>query len=144
VLRSDVIRKLLLGVDPETRLPGNAYTRETSRQVYDALRHKAAMGLEAGYSVIIDAVALMPDERRSFAEVARSLAVPFSGFWLEGPVSTLEDRIRKRHGDASDATSEILLEQMRNSPGPIDWISIDASGGPEDCAAAVRRSLAAS
>jgi uncharacterized protein len=144
VLRSDVVRKLLLGVDPETRLPANAYTREMSQRVYDTLRQKAAIGLEAGYSVIIDAVALMPEERRSFAEVARSLAVPFLGFWLEGPVSTLANRIRERYCDASDATSEILLEQMRHGPGPIDWIRIDASGGPEDCAAVVRRALAAS
>jgi aminoglycoside phosphotransferase family enzyme/predicted kinase len=144
VLRSDVIRKLLLGVDPETRLLPNAYTREMSQRVYDTLRQKAAIGLEAGYSVIIDAVALMPEERRSFAEVAHSLAVPFSGFWLEGPESTLANRIRKRHCDASDATSEILLEQLRHSPGPIDWIHIDAGGGPEDCVAAVRRALAAS
>ena len=59
VLRSDVTRKLLLGVDPEERLPATAYTRETSARVYDALRRKAAMGLAAGYTVIIDAVALM-------------------------------------------------------------------------------------
>ena len=143
VLRSDVIRKLLLGVDPETRLPANAYTREMSQRVYDTLRQKAATGLTAGYSVIIDAVALMPEERRCFAEVARSMAVPFSGFWLEGPAATLANRIRERRRDASDATSEILAQQMRHDPGPIDWIRIDASGGPEDCAAAVRRAFAA-
>jgi predicted kinase len=144
VLRSDVIRKLLLGVDPETRLPPSAYTREMSRRVYDTLRQKAATGLAAGYSIIIDAVALMPEERRSFAEVARSMAVPFSGFWLEGPAAALANRIRKRRRDPSDATSEILAEQMRHDPGPIDWIRIDAGGGPEECAAVVRRALAAS
>ena len=143
ILRSDVIRKLLLGVDPETRLPADAYTREMSKRVYDTLRQKAATGLAAGYSVIIDAVALMPEERRCFAEVARSMAVPFSGFWLEGPAATLANRIRERRRDASDATSEILAQQMRHDPGPIDWIRIDASGRPEDCAAAVRRAFAA-
>jgi uncharacterized protein len=144
VLRSDVIRKLLLGVDPETRLPANAYAREMSLRVYDTLRQKAATGLAAGYSVIIDAVALMPEERRSFAEVARFMAAPFSGFWLEGPAATLANRIRERRHDASDATSEILAEQMRHDPGPIDWIRIDARRGPQDCAAAVRCALAAS
>ena len=85
----------------------------------------------------------MPEERRCFAEVARSMAVPFSGFWLEGPAATLANRIRERRRDASDATSEILAQQMRHDPGPIDWIRIDASGRPEDCAAAVRRAFAA-
>ena len=142
VLRSDVIRKILLGVDPEIRLPASAYTRETSRQVYDALCRKAAVGLAAGYSVIIDAVALTPEERRSFAEVARTAAVPFSGFWLEGPMATLANRIRARRHDVSDASPKILAEQLRHDPGPIDWIRIDTDGRPEDCLAAVRRAVA--
>ena len=35
VLRSDVIRKHLFGVAPETRLPASAYTSEVSRRVYE-------------------------------------------------------------------------------------------------------------
>jgi uncharacterized protein len=143
ILRSDVTRKLLLGVTPETRLPAGAYTRETSRRVYDALCRKAAVGLAAGYSVIIDAVALTPEERGSFAAVARTAAVPFSGFWLEGPAVTLANRIQARRGDASDATAQVLTEQLLHDPGPVEWIRIDAGGGPEDCLAAVQRALAA-
>ena len=44
VLRSDVHRKLLLGVDPETRLPASGYSREVTDRVYDILRRKAAVG----------------------------------------------------------------------------------------------------
>jgi hypothetical protein len=40
VLRSDVIRKHLFGVAPETPLPAIAYTPEVSGRVYDALRQK--------------------------------------------------------------------------------------------------------
>jgi aminoglycoside phosphotransferase family enzyme/predicted kinase len=142
VLRSDVARKLLLGVDPETRLPATAYTREISRRVYDVLRQKAATALAAGYSAIIDAVALKPEERRSFAEVARATGVPFSGLWLEGGADAMADRIRARRGDASDASPAVLAEQLRHDPGPIDWIRIDAGQGPEDCLAAARNALA--
>ena len=142
VLRSDVMRKRLLGVDPETRLPADGYTREITRRVYDTLCRKAAAGLAAGYSVIIDAVSLMPQERRSFAEVARAAAVPFSGLWLEGPAATMASRILARRHDASDASPEILAEQLRHDPGPIDWIRIDAGGGPEECFAAAQRALA--
>jgi hypothetical protein len=143
VLRSDVTRKLLLGVDPEERLPTIAYTRETSAHVYDALCRKAAVGLAAGYTVIIDAVALTAEERNSFAEVARAAAVPFSGLWLETRPEAMANRIRERVRDASDASPEILAEQMRHDTGKIDWVRIDAGGGPEDCLAVARRALAA-
>ncbi len=143
VLRSDVTRKLLLGVDPEERLPATAYTRETSARVYDALRRKAAVGLAAGYTVIIDAVAQKEEERNSFAEVARAATVPFSGLWLEAGPEAMADRIRGRVGDASDASPEVLAEQLRHDTGGIDWVRIDAGGGAEDCLAAARRALAA-
>ncbi|MGA7260177.1 MAG: AAA family ATPase, partial [Stellaceae bacterium] len=106
LLRSDVTRKLLMGVDPEERLPATAYTRETSARVYDALCRKAAVGLAAGYTVIIDAVALTAEERNSFAEVARAAAVPFSGLWLEAGPEAMANRIRGRVRDASDASPE--------------------------------------
>jgi uncharacterized protein len=141
VLRSDVMRKLLLGADPEERLPASSYTRETSRLVYDALCRKAAVGLAAGYSVVVDAVALMAEERSSFAEVADAAGVPFSGLWLEARPETMANRIRGRVRDASDASPEILAEQLRHDPGKIDWVRIDAGGGAEDCLAAARRAL---
>jgi hypothetical protein len=143
VLRSDVTRKLLLGVDPEERLPSTAYSRETSARVYDALCRKAAMGLAAGYTVVIDAVAVTAEERNSFAEVARAATVPFSGLWLEAGPEAMANRIRGRVRDASDASPEILAEQLRHDTGEIDWVRIDAGGRPEDCLAAAQRAVAA-
>jgi aminoglycoside phosphotransferase family enzyme/predicted kinase len=141
VLRSDVTRKMLLGVAPEERLPAAAYSGEISRNVYGALCRKAATGLAAGYTVIIDAVALRNEERSSFAEVARAAAVPFSGLWLEAQPQVMTDRIRGRIRDASDASPGVLAEQLRHDPGEIDWIRIDAGGRPEVCLAAARRAL---
>jgi aminoglycoside phosphotransferase family enzyme/predicted kinase len=144
VLRSDVIRKRLFGVAPETRLPASAYTTEVSRRVYEALRQKAAAALAAGYSVIVDAVALKPEERQSFAAVAEAAPVLFSGLWLAAPASTMEMRLRTRSHDASDASPEVLAQQLRQDAGPIDWIIIDAGSGPEACLAAARCALARS
>jgi len=144
LLRSDVTRKLLLRVDPEERLPASAYTRKISRLVYDALRRKAATGLAAGYTVIIDAVALTVEERSSFAELAHAAKVPFTGLWLEARPEAMTSRIRSRTRDASDASPEVLAEQLRQDPGKIDWTRIDAGGGPEDCLAAARHVLSAS
>jgi uncharacterized protein len=144
VLRSDVTRKLLLGVSPETRLPAGAYTRETTRQVYERLCRTAATCLAAGCSVIIDAVALLPQERASFAEVASGASVPFFGLWLEGSAEAMADRIRGRTRDASDASPEILAQQLGHDPGQIDWVRIDAGGRPQDCLAAAFEALLSS
>jgi uncharacterized protein len=141
VLRSDVIRKHLFGVAPETRLPARTYTPKASRRVYETLRRKAGDALAAGYSVIIDAVALRPAERRSFAVIAEAAGVPFSGLWLAAPAEAMEGRLRARHGDASDASPAVLARQLRQDPGPLDWVRIAASAGPADCLAAARRAL---
>jgi uncharacterized protein len=142
VLRSDVIRKHLFGVAPETRLPASAYAPEVSHRVYETLREKAAAALAAGYSVIIDAVSLKPEERRSFAAVAEAAAVPFWGLWLTAPASTMEARLRARIHDASDASPEVLTQQLRQYAGPVDWLVIDGGTGPEDCLTTARRALA--
>jgi aminoglycoside phosphotransferase family enzyme/predicted kinase len=142
VLRSDVIRKRLFGVAPETRLPASAYAPEVSRGVYEALRQKAAATLAAGYSVILDAVSLNPEERQSFASIAKAASVPFSGLWLAAPASAMETRLCARRHDASDASPEVLAQQLRQDAGLIDWAIIDAGSGPEACLAAARRALA--
>ncbi len=142
VLRSDVTRKLLLGVAPENRLPQSAYDRNATRRVYAALRRKAATALAAGCSAIVDAVSLTPAQRRSFAEVARAAGVPFTGLWLEAPPAAMAERIDARRNDASDATAAILARQLRHDPGPIDWTRIDAGGGLEATLAAARGALA--
>jgi hypothetical protein len=105
------------------------------------LRRKAADGLAAGYTVIIDAVSLTSEERSSFAEVARAAAVPFSGLWLEAGAEAMAGRIRGRISDASDASPAVLAEQLRLDPGKVDWVRIDAGGGPEDCLAAAQRAI---
>jgi aminoglycoside phosphotransferase family enzyme/predicted kinase len=141
VLRSDVIRKQLFRVAPETRLPTSAYTAQASRRVYQTLRRKAAEALGAGYSVIIDAVSLKLAERHSFAAIAEAAVVPFSGVWLAAPPATMNLRLRARRHDASDASPEILAQQLRQDPGAVDWVCIDAGRGPADCLSAARRAL---
>ncbi len=143
LLRSDVTRKLALGAAPETRLPAEAYTPDITRRVYDALREKAAAALGGGYSVIVDAVSLMPEERQSFAAVASKAGVPFTGIWLEADAEAMAARLRARRGDASDATAEVLQRQLQQDPGPLDWVRVDARGGADESLAAARRALAA-
>jgi aminoglycoside phosphotransferase family enzyme/predicted kinase len=131
ILRSDVLRKRRFGVALESPLPAKAYTETVTQAVYDELRAKAAIALQAGYCAIIDAVALDPAERESFAAVAQTAGVAFTGIWLEAPSKTMAERIDARRGDASDASTAILDRQLAIDPGPLDWVCIDAGGGLE-------------
>ena len=142
VLRSDVLRKRHFGVMPETPLPEAAYRTAVTRRVYAELRARAAAALGSGYCVILDAVALGARERRAFAAVAEAAGVPLCGLWLGAPPSAMAARIAARRDDASDASTAILDRQLRQDPGPLDWIRIDAGGGTEAALAAARLALA--
>jgi predicted kinase len=141
VLRSDVLRKRRFSVMPEVPLPAEAYTAEVTVQVYRELGERAAMALDAGYAAVIDAVALREEERRTFADVAKAVGVPFTGLWLDAPGAAMRGRVTARQGDASDATVDVLDRQLRHDPGALDWRRIDASGGPEATLAAARHAL---
>jgi len=131
VLRTDVLRKRLAGVTPETRLPDSAYSRDMTVRVYAALYDAAAAALATGRPVIVDAVFADPAERSAVAEVAARASMPFTGLWLEAPAEVLEARIAARSGDASDATIAVLRRQLGYDLGRIDWTPIDVSGDVE-------------
>ncbi len=141
VLRSDVLRKLRFGAEPESPLPPEAYTEAVSQRVYRDLCERAASALRAGYSAVIDAVALREDERRGFAAVAAAAGVPFAGVWLAAPVDKMRARLDARRGDASDASQAVLEQQLACDPGALDWTRIDAGGDLDTTLAATRRAL---
>jgi aminoglycoside phosphotransferase family enzyme/predicted kinase len=141
VLRSDVIRKQLVGVAPETPLPPDAYTKDMSRRVYDAIRDKAASALKAGYCTFVDAMSLTAEERASFAKIADTAGVPFSGLWLDAPTEAMAARIIARRDDASDATIAVLEQQIRHNPGVIEGQRVDVRGDRDASFAAVARAL---
>jgi hypothetical protein len=122
-------------------LPPEAYTAAIGAQVYRDLRTRAAAALQAGYSAIIDAVALRETERSSFAAVAAAASVPFTGLWLDAPPEMMLARLGGRRGDASDASAEVLHRQLSIDPGPLDWARIDAGGDSAATLAAARRAL---
>jgi predicted kinase len=142
LLRSDVIRKRLFGTEPEARLPEDAYKPEVTARVYERLCAQAEAALRAGYSAIIDAVSLWPEERHSFASVAAKVGVPFTGIWLDAPSDALATRMTARRNDASDATAEIVSRQLGADPGPIDWHRIEALGTMAETLTAVKQALA--
>ena len=141
VLRSDVVRKRLHGVAPGDRLPPAAYRKEASRPVYGALAERAAVLLRAGHAAIVDAVFLDPAERAQIERVARAAGVPFQALWLSAPEDILMERVAARRGDVSDATPDVLRQQLATDPGALTWPLLDVSGSPEAIAAQARALL---
>lgn len=126
VLRSDVIRKRLAGVAPETRLPAAAYGEQQNQAVYTRMFEEAAHSLGAGRSVILDAVFARPAERERAHAAAGPL--PFAGLWLDADPSILKERVERRRNDASDATVAVVDQQTGRDPGAMTWSRLAAEG----------------
>ena len=139
MLSSDVERKA--GLPDETRLSVSNYTEERRGAVYDAMMDRAETILKAGHAVLLDATFLDSGRREQAREAAQRAGVPFQGFWLEAPRGILEDRVRARHGGASDADVEVLRQQLEAPVGDITWQRLDASGDLDTLLQSVRSRL---
>ncbi|MEZ5930936.1 MAG: AAA family ATPase [Alphaproteobacteria bacterium] len=134
VLRSDVVRKHLQGVESTRKLDANAYSASSSAKVYDHLRQRAATLLQAGRTAIVDATFLDPADRMRIEQVALHLDLPFHGIWLDAPRHVLEHRIGQRRGDASDADIDVLARQCERDRGAMTWTVTDAAGAADQIA----------
>lgn len=137
-LRTDIERKQMFGVGETTRLPKETYTREASNAVYERVLHKAMIALQAGHTVIVDAVFLDQAERSAIEQIATDAAAPFAGLWLEADEERLVERVSARKGDASDATADVVHHQLGHLAGPVNWHKINADGALEET---IERSL---
>jgi hypothetical protein len=142
VLRSDVIRKRIFGVNETVRLPPTAYTQPVTAKVYAEMRNRAGVLLSAGHSVIADAVHGTAQERHDVETVAREANAGFASLWLEAPDSVIEQRLGTRSGDASDADISVSRQQSATLQRPLDWNILDVSQlTPGECVKAVTRLL---
>jgi len=142
VLRTDVMRKRLLGIAETEKAPPEAYTREASNKVYQALDEAIQGVLAAGHSAIFDAVFASEDERKRIEEIAHRVEAGFSGLWLTAPADILKSRVSTRSGDASDATTEVVDTQLGYDIGEMTWSEIDAGESKDRTAALARNALA--
>ncbi len=131
LLRSDVVRKRLNGVAPESHLPAEAYSEAENRRIAATLLRYAAAALGAGRSVILDAVSADPEFRQPLRDLASRLSSRFSGLWLEAPLETLKARVAARQSDASDATPAVVERQAEGFTPPESWRRLDAQGTAE-------------
>lgn len=127
LLRSDVLRRDIFVNDAPRPVPQWAYGAAGRRIVYSQARRQARRALNAGYVAVVDAVFGEQAERTAIEALAAELGVRFDGLWLEANLDVMENRIRNRRGDESDADVGVLLRQMQESSRYLSWRRIDAS-----------------
>ena len=127
VVRSDVVRKRLAGVDPLTRLGPDGYSAEMSKRTYDAVFDEARAVVATGHSAILDVVFADQALRERAEALAGELGVPFNGLWLEAPPEVMEMRVTKRRNNVSDADVSVLRRQREYDLGTISWDRVDSS-----------------
>jgi aminoglycoside phosphotransferase family enzyme/predicted kinase len=135
VVRTDVQRKRLAGIDLFDRLPPESYTPEASRRTYDACFDEVARALAVGQSVVFDAVSLKPDERAGIEALADRLKAPFLGLWADAPLAVRLARIDARKDNVSDAGAEVARRQEEMDLGDMTWTVIDSSGARKNTVA---------
>lgn len=121
-IRSDIERKRLSGlkssqhceVDVDTGLYSNSLTLQT----YQKLAALAALVIEAGFSVLLDATFLKEAYRDLMRQLADRLQVPFVILHCVAPHTMIEQRIQIRQQigqDPSDATLNVLNAQRHRA-----------------------------
>jgi aminoglycoside phosphotransferase family enzyme/predicted kinase len=125
-LRSDVTRKRLAHARPEQKLARDAYARDMGDRVYRRLLVDARRVLKAGFTCIVDATFLEPARREAIEAFARRQGAPLDAFWLDAAPSTLLSRVEARVHDASDATGEVVREQLAHAPRHTGWRHLEA------------------
>jgi aminoglycoside phosphotransferase family enzyme/predicted kinase len=143
VLRSDVERKMLFGLDEHDKLPQEAYAPAVTARVYAAIADKARRAVAAGHCAIVDAVFARAQERAVMKQSAKALAVPFHGLFLEADLVTRTARVAARRRDASDADAAVVRIQEEYDLGDLDWRRVDASGTPAQTLARARAAIPA-
>ena len=116
-LRGDIERKRLHDYLPEqsssSTLNHGLYTPEASQKTYDYLADCAKDILKAGFSVIVDATFLELKQRQLFKKLAFECNCDFIIIDVQVSYETLCERIKRRQGDASEATLEVLDYQQQ-------------------------------
>lgn len=115
-IRSDIERKRLFGLqtlaDSHSAVGGGIYTSAAAQQTYQHLRACAKAVLSAGYTAIVDGAFLQVWQRQLFADLAAELGVAFVILDMLASESVLVARIEQRLGDASEATTAVLQQQL--------------------------------
>jgi len=131
VVRTDVVRKRMMGTALSERLQSHGYAEDKTVKTYQLFYDEIRRVLEQGHSAIADGVFAMDEQRIQVEQVARKIGVPFVGLWVDAPPEIRSQRVAARRNNVSDVTEEVLKRQLSYDLGDINWNKIDSSGPKE-------------
>ncbi len=147
VVRSDIVRKELAGMDPRTPAPAaigaGLYSPESTRRTYAELLARARVALEHGQSVVLDASWSVAEFRNDAALVAAATASDLVELRCEVDPSVADARVQRRLAearDASDADRDVAAT-LRATADPWPAATTIDTAGPR--AAAMEQAYAA-
>jgi len=108
-LRTDAIRKSSCHCLSTTQ----RYSPAINRLVYSRAYEWARMALQNQINAVVDATFLNRQQRTDFHELAVDLGVPFSILDCSAPLEEMERRIQQRQNDPSEASLEVLHQQIK-------------------------------
>lgn len=109
VLELDAIRRLVT--------PVSTYSEEERGVLYRGLAVMAALLVEAGVNVIVDATA----NRRAYRDLARRLIPRFAEVYLRCPPATCRERERRRFGGHAPRG---IYEQADRAGAPVPGVNV--------------------
>ena len=147
VLRSDVVRKLMADLDPQTPAPApyasGLYRAEVSARTYAGLLEEAAQLLGRGHSVVVDASWSDRSWRQAALDLGDRSGSVVVQLRCQAPPQVAAHRIAARAargGDPSDATVEVAEVMALNADPWQQAVIIDTS---TDIDSSLRQGLAA-
>jgi aminoglycoside phosphotransferase family enzyme/predicted kinase len=132
-IRSDVVRKSMVGIDLLRRGDAGLYTEQWSNATYDGCLAQAKLHLTQGDRVLVDAVFGRTQRRIPFVNAARKLGLPVLFLVCAAKENTIRTRLQERRGDPSDADWAVYQQAMTKWESPVagTFIEIDMNGSPE-------------
>jgi len=117
--RADVERKRLFGLDSLARsdaaMKPRLYGAAATQATYSRLMVLAAIALQSGWSVILDATFLRAEQRQQARALAERMGVGWLLLDFRAGEPLLRQRVRERSargGDASEADMSVLEQQL--------------------------------
>jgi aminoglycoside phosphotransferase family enzyme/predicted kinase len=148
VVSSDRIRKALAGVRATERAPEGAYSPAFSARTFDELFRRAAVVLDSGRGVVLDATFRERALRLRARDLARRHGRRFLFAETVCDEATLRERLRRRAaGPSVSDAGEALLERVRAEFEPVielgvgEHVRVDTTGPREAAAYAVLGAL---
>lgn len=148
LIRSDVVRKEMVGIDPTTATAGGyqegLYQPEMTGAVYAAMIERAEATLGMGQSVVVDASFSKVGQRAAVREAASRSAAGVVELRCVLDRATADHRMEARAatgGDASDATTGVAAAMAEAFEAWAEAVEISTSGTPEKTAALAMAAL---